>query len=129
MKNFVQEGDVLTLIAPYDVDAGEGMLVGNLFGVATTDGASGAEVEAFVGEGVFDLDKVDAQAWTAGASVYWDNSAKNVTTTSSGNTFIGFATRIEANPTATGRVRLITGIPGAAGAAGATGATGPTGPA
>lgn len=126
MKNFVQEGDVLTLIAPYDVDAGEGMLVGSLFGIATTDGASGAEVETYIGEGVFDIDKVDAQAWTQGASIYWDNSAKLVTTTSSGNTFVGFAVRAEANPTATGRVRLISGIPGAAGA---TGATGPTGPA
>lgn len=126
MKNYVQEGDVLTLIAPYAVDAGDGMLVGSLFGVATTDGASGAEVEAFVGEGVFDIEKVSAQAWTQGQSIYWDNSAKKATTTSSANTFIGFATRVEANPTATGRVRLISGIPGAAGA---TGATGPTGPA
>jgi predicted RecA/RadA family phage recombinase len=126
MKNYVQEGDVITLTAPYDVDAGEGMLVGSLFGIATTDGASGAEVEAYIGEGVFDIDKVDAQAWTQGASIYWDNSAKLVTTTSSGNTFVGFAVRIEANPTSTGRVRLISGIPGAAGA---TGATGPTGPA
>jgi predicted RecA/RadA family phage recombinase len=126
MKNFVQDGDVLTMIAPYDVDSGDGMLVGSLFGIATTDGASGAEVETYIGEGVFDIAKVSAQAWTQGQSIYWDNSAKLVTTTSGGNTFVGFATRVEANPTSTGRVRLISGIPGAAGA---TGATGPTGPA
>ena len=32
-----------------------------------------------------------SQAWTAGAKVYWDNSAKRVTNVASGNTLIGVA--------------------------------------
>jgi predicted RecA/RadA family phage recombinase len=127
MINFVQKGEVITLTAPYAVSSGDGMLVGSLFGLATTDGASGAEVETFVGSGVFDITKVSAQAWTAGASIYWDDSAKKATTTSSGNTFIGFATLAAANPSSMGRVLTSVGIPGAAGAAGATGPTGPAG--
>lgn len=126
MKNFVQKGEVITLTAPYAVSAGDGMLVGSLFGFATTDGASGAEIETFVGSGVFDIAKVSAQAWSEGASIYWDNSNKYATTTSSGNTFIGFAALAAANPSSTGRVLTSVGIPGAVGA---TGATGPTGPA
>jgi predicted RecA/RadA family phage recombinase len=126
MKNLVQEGVVVTLTAPYAVDSGDGMLVGSLFGIATTDGASGAEVETWVGTGVFSIAKVSAQAWTQGASIYWDNSAKLATTTSSGNTFIGFAKDVAANPSSTGNFIMSLGIPGAAGA---TGATGPTGPA
>lgn len=90
MKNFIQPGDVLTLAAPYDVASGAGLLVGSLFGVASGAALSGANVEA-VTRGVFDLAKAGSQAWTVGAKVYWDNSGKVCTTTSSGNTLIGVA--------------------------------------
>lgn len=105
MKNYVQRGDVLTLIAPYAVASGAGLLVGSIFGVATADAASGAEVETKT-EGVFDLAKTSAQAWTAGVLIYWDNTNKVATTSSSDNKLIGAATRAAANPSATGRVRL-----------------------
>jgi predicted RecA/RadA family phage recombinase len=38
-----------------------------------------------------DLTKAASQAWTAGAKVYWDNTAKRVTNVASGNTLIGVA--------------------------------------
>ena len=41
--------------------------------------------------GVVDLAKVASQAWTAGAKVYWDNTAKRVTNVASGNTLVGVA--------------------------------------
>jgi predicted RecA/RadA family phage recombinase len=34
MKNYVQEGDVLTLTAPYAVASGAGLQVGSIFGFA-----------------------------------------------------------------------------------------------
>lgn len=105
MKNFVQRGDVLSLTAPYAVAAGAGLLVGSLFAVATSAADNGAAVEGAL-TGVYDLAKVSAQAWTAGAKIYWDDTAKNCTTTSSGNTLIGVAALAAANPSATGRVRL-----------------------
>jgi predicted RecA/RadA family phage recombinase len=90
MKNYIQPGHALTLVAPYDVVSGDGLLVGSIFGVASHDALSGAEVEAQL-TGVLDLAKVASQAWTAGAKVYWDNTAKRATPVASGNTLIGVA--------------------------------------
>ena len=105
MKNAVQTGDVLTLTAPYARTSGQGMLVGSIFAVCTTDIASGATGEAET-LGVFELAKLSAQAWTVGALIYWDDTAKNCTTVASTNKLIGVATAVAQNPSATGRVRL-----------------------
>lgn len=105
MKNHVSPGDYIGVAAPYDVAAGAGCLVGSLFGVAANTVLQNATVELAV-VGVFELKKTSAQAWTVGAKIYWDNTNKECTTTSSGNTLIGVATEAAANPTAVGRVRL-----------------------
>jgi predicted RecA/RadA family phage recombinase len=105
MKNFVQNGDVVTLAAPYDVAAGAACKVGSLVAVATSAALSGETVEGVV-VGVFDLAKVSAQAWAVGDKIYWDDTAKLMTTTASGNTLAGVAVAVAANPSATGRVRL-----------------------
>ena len=105
MKNYVQDGEVVALPAPYDVASGGGFLVGSLFAVAVNAAASGATVQGMT-RGVISLSKTSAQAWTIGAKVYWDNTAKEVTTTASGNTLIGVALATAANPSATGLVRL-----------------------
>jgi predicted RecA/RadA family phage recombinase len=104
MKNFVQEGDVVTMAAPYQVSSGQGALVGAMFGIATVDLANGAS-GSFALKGVFDIVKA-AGAVTAGAKMYWDNTAKNVTTTSSANTLIGVATQAQLSGDATCRIRL-----------------------
>lgn len=103
--NYVQAGDVLELTAPYAVASGDGALVGSIFGVAL-DAAGSGETGVFKVTGVFTLPKTSAQAWTVGAKVYWDNTAKVVTTTSTGNTLIGVAVEVAANPSDTGAVRL-----------------------
>lgn len=105
MKNFIQSGDNLEVAAPYDVTSGAGALVGSLFGIATTTALSGAKV-VLKTCGVFTLAKNSAEAWTVGAKIYWDNTNKVCTTTSSGNTLIGVALAVAANPSATGVVRL-----------------------
>jgi len=105
MKNYVQDGDTLSLVAPYDRLSGQGMMVGSIFGVAAVDALSGASVEVEV-DGVFDIEKVSAQAWTAGALIYWDDTAKNATSVSTSNKLIGVAVQAAANPSSTGRVRL-----------------------
>lgn len=92
MKNFVQVGNILTLPAPYAVASGGGALIGSIFGVAEKDAANGEDV-AFLLTGVVDLPKAASQAWTVGVKVYWDNAAKLVTSTSTGNTLIGVATK------------------------------------
>ncbi|WP_274626568.1 DUF2190 family protein [Arvimicrobium flavum] len=105
MKNFIQQGDTIEVLAPYDVTSGGGALVGDLFGVAVTDAASGAKLQLKT-TGVFDLAKTSAQAWTPGVVIYWDNTTKKATTTATSNKVIGVALLDAANPSASGRVRL-----------------------
>lgn len=91
MKNFVQPGDNLDVIAPYAVASGDGMLDGVEFSVASTDIASGAAGTG-VTRGVFDLPKA-AVAVTRKTVAYWDSAAKLVTNVSGGNTKIGIFQR------------------------------------
>ena len=105
MRNFRQTGDVVTVPAPANVKSGDGVLVGTLFGVNSYDAENGEDIEIKV-NGVFELPKLGAQAWTVGALVYWDNSNKRCTTVGTDNTLIGKALEAAANPSPTGIVRL-----------------------
>lgn len=106
MQNFVQEGENLTLTAPYNVASGGGFLVGSIFAVAAQTALSGASVVG-VTEGVFDLTKdVDSATFSAGTLAYWDNSNKEVTNEDSGNKLIGVAVSAAIQAATTVRVRL-----------------------
>lgn len=106
MINFDQEGEVIPLTAPSGgVTKGTAYKIGSLVVVATATVAQTLKFSAFV-KGVVTHAKVSAQEWTEGVKVYWDDSAKNFTTTSGGNTLVGVAAEAAANPTATGKVRL-----------------------
>ena len=107
MKNYVQPGNTITLTAPYAVASGDGLLVGSIFGVAAGTAAIGEAVEAAL-TGVYDLKKVASQAWAAGDKVYWDNTAKEATKTTTSNTLIGVAVVAVAGGAGDtiGRVRL-----------------------
>lgn len=104
MRNFIQTGDVVELTAPADMNSGDCALVGSFFGVATKAISNGT-VGNFMIEGVFDLPK-DTSTVAQGAKLYWDNTAKKVTTTSTSNTFIGHAILAAATGVSTVRVRL-----------------------
>lgn len=104
MRNFVQDGEVVTLTAPYAVASGGGAKIGALFAVAVGTVAEGAEGE-FATVGVFDLPKATG-AIAQGAKVYWDDTNRVVTGTASGNTLIGVAVRAAASGDAAARVRL-----------------------
>lgn len=103
-NNYVQDGEALTLTAPYAVTSGAGVLVGSIFGIAQETTAIGLDVVVLT-EGVFDIAKATG-AITQGAKVYWDNAAKNITLTSAGNTLVGAATVAALSGDATVRVRL-----------------------
>jgi len=90
MKNYVQPGNTITLIAPYAVASGDGLLVGSIFGIAAGAAALGEPVETAL-VGVFDITKVGSQAWTVGAKVYWDDTNKRTTNVATSNTLIGVA--------------------------------------
>lgn len=95
----------VTMTAPANVTSGQGLLVGSAFGVVGTTVASGA-LMALHTEGQHTLPKATGAAWAVGDIVYWDDSAKNVTKTSSGNTKIGYATSVQASGDTTGVVNL-----------------------
>lgn len=106
MNNYKQPGDVVNLTAPSGgVTSGLGYQIGQLFVVATVDAAVG---ETFAGNvtGVCELVKNTGEAWTEGALVYWDDTAKNVTTTATGNLLIGVAVEAAASADAVGEVLL-----------------------
>ena len=99
MRNFIQPGNSLAIAVPYatGVSAGQGVLVGALFGVAAVDGVQNAMIEAQT-QGVFDLTKEPALAIGAGLRVVWDNTNRRITT---GNFQVGIATQaaLAADPT------------------------------
>lgn len=106
MKNFIEEGKVLTLPAPYAVASGGGAKIGRMFGVAVKALESG-ESGAFNLHGCYTLPKTSAQAWASvGLLIYWDDSAKKCTTVATGNTLIGVNIATAANPSSYGDVRL-----------------------
>lgn len=104
-KNYVQEGSVLDLAAPYGVLSGAGAQVGSIFGVALVDLASGA-VGSFARDGVFDLTALSTATGAQGAKVYWDNTNKRVDTDGSVGPLIGALTVAKANGETTARVAL-----------------------
>ena len=90
MKNFVQQGNTITITALTDVVSGGGVMIKDTFGVAAFDVAQNEDVEIVL-EGVFTLTKAVVEI-PQGARVYWDDANKNVTISSTGNLLIGIAT-------------------------------------
>lgn len=111
MRNFIQPGEVLTLTAPTGGVVSGGVYKIGLFIVVAA--STVAQTLPFEGKlnGVFDVPKATGQAWTEGALVYWDDTAKNFTTTVGTNTLAGKAARLggEVSGATTGRVRLTPG--------------------
>lgn len=104
--NMIQDGVVLEVTAPYAVTAGAGVQVGTkLHGIALAAAANGAAVRIAT-RGVWSVAKVSAQAWAVGDLIYWDNTAKLFTTTSTSNLLVGVAVAAAANPSSTGTLRL-----------------------
>lgn len=106
MKNYLQKGSALTLVAAAAVASGDLVVKGVIAGVAGTDAKVGEDVEVHV-EGCYRLKKVPAQVWAAGDAVYADpvNLVCNKTPTD-GFVLIGVAIAPAANPSSYGDVRL-----------------------
>lgn len=76
MKNFIQPGLTLDLIAPADVVSGGRLLVGaSILAFAQANKVSG---ETFAGlvEGVVEADKLTADAMVVGVKVNWNDATK-----------------------------------------------------
>lgn len=107
MKNYIQAGDNLTVVAPSGGTVSGGLYkVGGIIGVAATTEVAGDPV-VLKTRGVFDLKKTSAQAWAVGDLVFMNTTTRDVTNVSAtGLVLVGMATEIAANPSATGACRL-----------------------
>ena len=104
---FVKHGDEI----PYPNTSGSTIavntpvLVGDVVGVALTDIPNNTTGTLQLA-GVADLPKKTGEAWTIGAKVYWDDSAKNFTTTATSNTCAAWAYQAQASGDTVGRLKL-----------------------
>ena len=106
MKNHIQKGDVITVPAPAGgILSGEGLIVGNVFGVAAYSAAVGEPVELAT-MGVYQLPKATAAVLTVGARVAWDNTAKNINVPGTGRFPVGIATEAAGSGITSVAVRL-----------------------
>ncbi|MEP5730371.1 MAG: DUF2190 family protein [Sulfitobacter sp.] len=105
MRNYIQSGGHLMITAVAALASGQGVLAGAIFGVAQEKVEIGEDV-TIVRKGVFSLPKLAAQAWELGAKVYWDDENSRCTTVASGNTLIGAAADVAADPSDDGIVVL-----------------------
>lgn len=107
MKNYVQPGDSITITATAAATSGDGVLVGNLFGIASGDAAIGDKL-VLATTGVFTMSKVSTDVIAVGAVVYWDDGNGLVTTDddTGNNELIGLAVTTAGNPSGTVNVRL-----------------------
>jgi predicted RecA/RadA family phage recombinase len=110
MKTKFGNGKVLTVTAPSGgVVSGRGVLIGSIFGIAVVTAAAG-ETVAIDTAGEFDHTAAGAgsgQAWALGDAVYWDNTAKALTKTSTDNTKVGVATAAKLTAAVEGRFKII----------------------
>jgi predicted RecA/RadA family phage recombinase len=77
---YVQNGDYLEVKLPYARTGGQGVQVGEIFGVCVVDGALNETVNIHR-EGVYGLEAASGASTNAsfGDPAYWDNSAKKIT--------------------------------------------------
>lgn len=118
--NFIQPGDIMEYTAPSGgTTAGVGVLIGNLVVIALDTAAEGDKFRGAT-SGVWSHVKPGSQSWSEGAIVYWDNSGKKFTTTSTSNYRAGVAAAAVGSGSGetTGLVRLngigVTAVGGAA---------------
>jgi len=107
--NYIGEGDVLNLAAPYAVRSGEGAQVGAIFGVSVGDLANG-ETGPFARSGIFLLTALSTATGAQGAKVYWDNINKRVDTDSTVGILIGALELAKVNAETTAQVVLNEGV-------------------
>lgn len=106
MKNFIQSGNMITVTAPSGgVTSGQGVLIGNLFGIAAKDATQGESVELAT-TGVYDLPKAANAVLTAGGRVSWDATNSQTVAPATGMVPIGVTILAAGNGMTIARVRL-----------------------
>jgi predicted RecA/RadA family phage recombinase len=95
MKNFIQVGDTMDVTLAGTKAAGDGHVVGALVGVLKSSGVNG-DIVALALKGVYLMPKAAGQAQAQGVVLYWDDTAKVVTTNSNSGANIKIGHAFEA---------------------------------
>jgi predicted RecA/RadA family phage recombinase len=91
MKNYVQKGDVIPVVAGVGgIASGDVVKVGSLIGVAVTSAAQNETASVSL-TGVCEVKKKTTDVITQGEPLYWDATNAEMTETASGNTLAGYA--------------------------------------
>lgn len=110
MKTMISEDHVIEVTAPAGgTTSGVGVLIGSIFGIAVTTNLVG-EAVALRTRGIFDHTKEAAgsgQAFVPGDTIYWDNTNKRLTKTTSGNTKVGYVTAAALTTDTVARFRIV----------------------
>jgi predicted RecA/RadA family phage recombinase len=106
MRNFVKEGRMITVIAAENYSSGDGVVVGSIFGIASTNAEIGQSFE-IAAEGVFALNKA-VGALAQGTPVYWTVGSGTMlgTVAAAGTMKIGVAAEAALTGDPTVNVRL-----------------------
>lgn len=106
MINYVNEGDVIPIPAPYAVLSGGVVISGKIIGIAATDMAVGLLVQVGV-EGHFDVPKTAGNTYNVGDVVKVDPATKLASTAAGGTAVFGYCTRQALGADASVRTKLV----------------------
>lgn len=106
MRNFVQDGKILTYTAGAAIGAGEVVKIGSLVGIAQTAAAASGDVITVSTEGVFEVACKSSDVITQGAPLAWDSANSEFTLDLTDNTFAGYAWTAAASGVTTVHIKL-----------------------
>ncbi|MDQ7989023.1 MAG: DUF2190 family protein [Candidatus Dactylopiibacterium sp.] len=89
-NRFIQPGEVMDYLATAAVAVNDVVVAGDRIGIAINNIPNGERGSVRV-SGVFSLPKVSANVIAQGAKVFWDATAKAITTTEGTNKVAGYA--------------------------------------
>lgn len=87
---YAQEGKVINVTLEADVTVGDVVVFGDIVGVANVSGLIGELIGLSI-YGVWEMTAKTEDVVTVGAKLYWDDTAKELTTTETDNTLAGLA--------------------------------------
>lgn len=105
MLNTIQKGDILNVTLAAAVVSGQAAKVGVAFGVYASKGEIG-DVVPFSVHGVYEIEKDNSDV-AAFALLYWDDTAKKLTTTATSNTKAGYAIEAAGTAATTVKIKLV----------------------
>jgi predicted RecA/RadA family phage recombinase len=106
MKNFIQDGNVINVVAGAAIASGDPVKQGAFIGVAASTVLTGETVPVNI-SGVFEVPCLSTDVVAQGDALYFDESESRLTLSAGPNDLAGYAWSAKANGVATVEVRLL----------------------